>query len=86
MICITARAAVIAPCAPADSPANTCRAATAFCGRRRCLREQAVPVAYFADLKPNGSVFSYDNPYVEKGLNVYTVYDKHGSVTGLKTE
>lgn len=44
------------------------------------------PVAYFADLKPNGSVFSYDNPYVEKGLNVYTVYDKDGSVTGLKTE
>lgn len=25
VICITARAAVIAPCAPADSPANTCR-------------------------------------------------------------
>ena len=44
------------------------------------------PVAYFADLKPNGSVFCYDNPYAENGLNVYTVYDKDGSVAGLITE
>ena len=41
------------------------------------------PVAFFADLKPNGGSFSYQNPYAEEGLRIYTQYDEQGNLTGL---
>lgn len=41
------------------------------------------PVASFADLKPDGGAFSYQNPYAEDGLQLYTQYDEQGSLTGL---
>ena len=41
------------------------------------------PVAFFADLKPNGGSFSYQNPYAEEGLRIYTHYDEQGNLTGL---
>lgn len=40
-------------------------------------------VKSFADLKPDGSVFSYQDPYAESGLRVYTEYDTSGHLTGL---
>ena len=43
-------------------------------------------VASFADLKPDGSAFSYQVPNSEGGLRVYTQYDEDGSLTGLRGE
>lgn len=43
-------------------------------------------VASFADLKPDGSVFSYQVPNGEGGLRVYAQYDESGSLTGLRGE
>lgn len=42
-------------------------------------------VQSFADLKPDGGCFSYQNPYVDEGLKVYTEYDANGNLTGLRT-
>ena len=36
-----------------------------------------------ADLKPDGGSFSYEDPYEEDGLTVYTAYDQDGNLTGL---
>ena len=41
------------------------------------------PVRVFADLKPDGGSFSYEDPYEEDGLTVYTAYDQDGNLTGL---
>lgn len=43
-------------------------------------------VKSFADLKPDGGAFSYQDPYAEGGLRVYTEYDADGHLTGLRTE
>lgn len=43
-------------------------------------------VKSFADLKPDGSAFSYSDPYAEDGLCVYTEYDASGNLTGLHAE
>lgn len=43
-------------------------------------------VKSFADLKPDGGAFSYQNPYTENGLKVYTQYDADGNLTGLRAE
>ena len=43
-------------------------------------------VRSFADLKPDGSVFSWQDPTAEAGLRVYTEYDQDGELTGLRTE
>ena len=40
------------------------------------------PVRSFADQKPGGGVFSYENPYADEGLRVGTVYDG-GVLAGL---
>lgn len=53
---------------------------------RELLTFDGQPVAHFADLKPDGSAFSYDNPYVSDGLRVYTEYGADGQVTGLTAE
>ena len=52
----------------------------------RLLTCNGQPVAHFADLKPDGSAFSYDNPYVDEGLSVYTVYGTDGTIAGLTAE
>jgi len=44
------------------------------------------PVRSFADLKPDDGVFSYEDPYVENGLKVYTQYDENGRLAGLTAE
>ena len=38
----------------------------------------------FADLKPGGGVFSYEDPYAEGGLRVRTQYDQQGRLSGLE--
>lgn len=43
-------------------------------------------VQSFADLKPDGSTFSYQDPYTENGLRVYTEYDASGNLTGFYAE
>lgn len=43
-------------------------------------------VKSFADLKPDGGAFSYQDPYAERGLRVYTEYDADGNLTGLCAE
>lgn len=43
-------------------------------------------VKSFADSKPDGGVFSYQDPYAESGLRVYTQYDADGRLTGLCAE
>lgn len=53
---------------------------------RELLTFDSQPVARFTDLKPDGSAFSYDNPYAPDGLHVYTVYGADGTVTGLTAE
>ncbi|MDE7243640.1 MAG: M56 family metallopeptidase [Oscillospiraceae bacterium] len=40
------------------------------------------PVSRFADLKPDGSAFSYENPYSSGGLSVITDY-QNGQLSGL---
>ncbi len=41
------------------------------------------PVRSFADLKPDGGAFSYEDPYARDGLTVYTEYGQDGKLTGL---
>lgn len=53
---------------------------------RGTLAYNGRPVAFFADLKPDGGVFSYQNPYAEEGLRLYTQYDGDGNLTGLTAE
>ena len=43
-------------------------------------------VRSFADLKPDGGTFSYEDPYVREGLTVRTQYDEAGKLTGLTAE
>lgn len=43
-------------------------------------------VKSFVDLKPDGGAFSYQDPYVEGGLRVYTEYGADGRLTGLRGE
>ena len=43
-------------------------------------------VKSFADLRPDGGAFSYQDPYVESGLRVYAEYDAGGNLTGLCAE
>lgn len=43
-------------------------------------------VKSFADLKPDGGAFSYEDPYAETGLRVYAQYDASGRLTGLCAE
>ena len=43
-------------------------------------------VKSFADLKPDGGAFSYQDPYAEFGLKVCTQYDADGNLTGLRAE
>lgn len=45
-----------------------------------------LPVRSFADLKPDGGVFSYQDPYAQEGLTVTTVYDADGKLAGLTTD
>lgn len=40
-------------------------------------------VCAFADLKPDGGAFSYEDPNAEDGLTVRTVYDENGNLIGL---
>jgi len=44
------------------------------------------PVRSFADRKPDGGAFSYEDPYLQEGLTVYTQYDGSGKLMGLTTE
>ena len=44
------------------------------------------PVRSFADLRPDGSAFSYADPYAETGLTVTAQYDQNGKLTGLSAE
>lgn len=53
---------------------------------RELLTFDSQPVARFTDLKPDGSAFSYENPYAPDGLHVYTVYGADGTATGLTAE
>lgn len=43
-------------------------------------------VKSFADLKPDGGVFSYQDPYLPSGLQVYTQYDANDHLAGLYAE
>ncbi len=43
-------------------------------------------VRSFADLKPDGGAFSYQDPVAQSGLRVYTQYDADGNLTGLRAE
>ena len=43
-------------------------------------------VKSFADLKPDGGVFSWQDPKAEDGLRVRTEYDQDGNLTGLSAE
>lgn len=49
------------------------------------LTYNGAPVAHFADLKPDGSVFSYNTPYCSDGLFVLTIY-QDGQLTGLNVK
>ena len=42
------------------------------------------PVRQFADLRPDGSAFTYENPYCREGLSLYAVYDESGALAGLR--
>ena len=44
------------------------------------------PVRSFADQKPDGGAFSYEDPYAETGLTVTAQYDQDGKLTGLSAE
>ncbi|MDE7262509.1 MAG: M56 family metallopeptidase [Oscillospiraceae bacterium] len=44
------------------------------------------PVSAFVDRNPGGGEFSFEDPYVEGGLRVQTVYDRNGNLTGLRVE
>ena len=44
------------------------------------------PVRTFADLRPDGGAFSYQDPYAETGLTVTTQYDRDGNLIGLSAE
>ena len=44
------------------------------------------PVRSFADQKPDGGAFSYQDPYAETGLKVTTQYDQDGKLLGLSAE
>lgn len=43
------------------------------------------PVKSFADLKPDGGAFSWQDTGAETGLYVYTEYDQNGNLVGLRT-
>ena len=43
-------------------------------------------VKSFADLRPDGGAFSYQDPYESSGLRVYTEYGADGRLTGLRGE
>ena len=43
-------------------------------------------VKSFADLKPDGGAFSWQDPKAESGLKVSTVYGEDGKLTGLNVE
>lgn len=44
------------------------------------------PVRSFADQKPDGGAFSYQDPYAEDGLAVHTEYGWDGKLLGLSAE
>lgn len=44
------------------------------------------PVRSFADQKPGGGVFSYQDPYAETGLAVTAQYDRDGKLIGVRAE
>ena len=44
------------------------------------------PVSTFTDRTPSGGAFSFEDPYVENGLRVYTEYDQDGRLAGLRAE
>ncbi|MBD5160552.1 MAG: peptidoglycan DD-metalloendopeptidase family protein [Oscillibacter sp.] len=44
------------------------------------------PVRSFADLKPDGGVFSCQDPYASDGLTVRTEYDEDGRLLGLAAD
>lgn len=44
------------------------------------------PVRSFEDVKPDGGAFSYQDPNVERGLTVTTLYDQDGKLAGLSAE
>lgn len=43
-------------------------------------------IFYFADRKPDGSVFSHENPFSADGSSLYTIYDENGILTGLTAD
>lgn len=43
-------------------------------------------VKSFADLKPDGGTFTYQDPSVKRGLRLYTVYDENGRLADLRGE
>lgn len=47
---------------------------------------QGQPVRCFADLKPDGSAFTYENPYAAEGGSLRTVYNEDGIIIGLTDE
>ena len=55
-------------------------------GGMGALTYNGLPVRSFADLKPNGGAFSYQDPCTQEGLTVYTEYDRNGGLTGLTAE
>lgn len=53
-------------------------------GRPGSMTFNGQQVASFADLKPDGGVFTYSDPFAPKyGLRVSTQYDEQGNLTGL---
>ena len=55
-------------------------------GRMGSLTWNGQAVRSFADLKPDGGAFSYEDPYAETGLRVRAEYDAAGQLTGLCEE
>lgn len=43
-------------------------------------------VRSFADVKPDGGTFSFQDPDAQSGLRLYTAYDESGELTGLRAE
>ena len=43
-------------------------------------------VRFFADCKPDGSIFTYENPYASEGRSFYTNYNEDGMIIGLTDE
>lgn len=55
-------------------------------GDKGALTFNGLSVRSFADLKPDGGVFSYEDPYLQEGLTVRTEYDRDGRLTGLAAD